>query len=301
MHYGQHDYTSSATPGYNFSTGQYLDYQGSNVSYGHPYRNLDSSPQFPLPQYSVNGNGALQSGQYQESGLPTSANLAYSPSFHHGHPAPNGGVGPILTHGSAGYYSSTPQPQIESQPLAEDLMNGSQINGPSQSYNSCALRLSTFAGNCTYCREPLHPSTDAPQVMCPGCGPLCNIRYCSTSCLLVDVLDHSTRCMQYPASQREIHHKLPLHVIYEQNPISPLDGSRDTSYRLRQKTFSMYCFSGQFPKLYKTLAKRFKDLPVVPGFDEKESIKKTGDYAVFRSEVTGGASRVNPNADVCFT
>lgn len=157
------------------------------------------------------------------------------------------------------------------------------------------------AGNCTYCHAAIIPTTETPLIMCPFCGFLSNIRYCTVSCMLADSIGHSSSCMQYPTSQRLTSHELSVNFVHEQNPITSLNGLPDSPYRLRQKLFSLYCFTGQFPKLHKTWLKRVQASLTSPAFDTNESNKKTGEYAVFRSSLTGGVSRNNPDADVIFT
>jgi hypothetical protein len=156
-------------------------------------------------------------------------------------------------------------------------------------------------GNCTYCRSVILLGKETTLVMCPFCSPKSNVRYCAVSCLLVDVIGHCASCMQCPSSQALMKYELPNNFIYEQNPIVALNGLPDPPYRLRQKMFSMYCCSGKFPKLFKTWAKRFQNLSGITNFDMNESIKKTGEYAVFRSSLSGGSSRNNPDADIIFT
>ena len=240
--------------------------------------------------------------QYTGPGFQSLKNTPDPPLLGHAYLEGNG-TQSAAGYGSAeGYVSSQAAPTRAGAPSSTgDHTNDAYNNTSMQSQNSQSLAMLGIGRNCTYCTTALHPSIESPVILCPGCGPMCNIRYCSTACLLVDALNHSAHCMHMPASQRLIQHNLSDDYIYERKPIAALDGFTDPPERLRQKAFSMYCYSGQFPKLYKTWAKKHQEVQVPPGFDENESIKKTGDYAVFRSEVTGGASRNNPNTDVIFT
>jgi len=63
----------------------------------------------------------------------------------------------------------------------------------------------------------------------------------------------------------------------------------------------MHCYSGPFPKLLMTWAALNPGAPSLIGVDIRETIKVTGDYAIFRSRATAGEDRNNPNADVIFT
>jgi len=109
--------------------------------------------------------------------------------------------------------------------------------------------------------------------------------------------------LKYPASARAAYHNLPRkYFIYVLNPITPQLGYFETPERSRQKAFSMYCSSGPFPKLLKTWMKKFGVAdPDQQTFDTSEYFKKTGDYAVFRSDRTSPSPRLNPNAEVIFT
>lgn len=226
------------------------------------------------------------------------------PPAPHGHPVIEG-TDPLTSNGASRNPTSSHQPQSVGAHAGSNpgigYTNNLNYGPPSQTQGFNSLSLFLFSTSCTYCQMPIHPDSDSPVVLCHGCGPMCNIRYCSTDCLLVDVLSHSPHCMHTPASQRLMQHSILENHIYEQNPLAALDGLPDPPYKARQKAFSIYSYSGQFPKLYKAWAKKFTNLPVVPGFDENESFKKTGQYAVFRSEITGGPSRNNPNAEIIFT
>ena len=131
------------------------------------------------------------------------------------------------------------------------------------------------------------------------------IRYCSVACLLVDSLAHSGRCMNYPASDRAAFHRLPGTFIYITNPIMSELGYSESPERFRQKAFSMYCSSGLFPKLFMAWMKNstviLADQQGQNAIDPNETEKRTGDYAIFRSNVTLDPPRNNPSADVIYT
>jgi len=154
---------------------------------------------------------------------------------------------------------------------------------------------------CSFCREAIIPTLQTPLVFCYGCGPKCNIRYCSIACLLVDSYDHSFHCINYPASERMLGHTLlPREYVYEINPIMSLLPHSDSAEKFRQKAFSIYCHYGPFPKLLRAWAKRN---PVPPGLqvaDMDDFQKRTGDYHVFSSRATALGPRCNPRANVIF-
>lgn len=161
---------------------------------------------------------------------------------------------------------------------------------------------SQFAANCTSCGERTIPSTQTPQVLCAGCGPNSMIRYCSAACLLVDSFAHADHCMNYAASDRAAFHSLPGMFIYVAHPIISQLGHVESPERFRQRAFSMHCSSGAFPRLFMAWIKKSNVLlPSSLQIDLNETIKRTGDYAVFRSNLTLNPPRNNPNADVIYT
>jgi hypothetical protein len=198
--------------------------------------------------------------------------------------------------------------QHNGAPTAGDSNASFQHTGPSGVPNhvastSMTSAISQFTAYCTYCRQRTDPSLQTPQVLCSGCGPTSMIRYCSVACLLVDSFAHSTHCMNYAASDRAAFYNLPsTFFVYIQNPIVPEFSYLETPERFRQRAFSMYCSSGPFPKLYQSWMKR-PDVILTPqtSLDPNEDFKRTGDYAVFRSDYTLSPPRNNANADVIFT
>ena len=125
----------------------------------------------------------------------------------------------------------------------------------------------------------------------------------SVACVLVDSIDHARHCLRYPAIDRSAYHNLPSqYFTYVLNPITPMLGYLETPERFRQRTFSMYCGSGTFPKLLPALMKKSKIVcPTEQGMDTDEAAKRTSDYTVFRSSALGAGPRNNPNCDVIFT
>jgi hypothetical protein len=94
-------------------------------------------------------------------------------------------------------------------------------------------------------------------------------------------------------------HDIP-EPTYEPNSIVPLSGYDESAERFRQRAFSVYCSSGDFPRLFMAWAKKF-NYTRPQSFDVSESFKRTGEYAVFKSRATGPAQRSNPHADVIYT
>jgi hypothetical protein len=203
--------------------------------------------------------------------------------------------------GSAGDSSQTISQLVTPQ---EQHRESPTVDGSSGFQNSVTSRpLAQFAAPCTYCGERTTPSEEARQVFCSGCGPGCDIRYCSVSCLLVDSLDHARHCMNYPASSRATYYNLPTkYFVYILNPIMPRLDYFETPERFRQKAFSMYCSTGSFPTIFMAWMKKASVTYPSPQLsDIREAAKRTGDYVVFRSNATGSPTRNNPNAEVIFT
>ena len=80
----------------------------------------------------------------------------------------------------------------------------------------------------------------------------------------------------------------PESFEYDRCYLSPVESrtEKETRERYRQRAFSMYCWHGSFPPILNSWATR-NELPVgLTGFDVNERFKKTGDYHIFRSEVS---------------
>jgi hypothetical protein len=205
---------------------------------------------------------------------------------------------------------ATDYPHPQSLPGHEHRQRGTEpmesshyINEPSNEINERprhqAPDFSPVPYICTYCQERTIASNENPVFLCSGCGPYSNIRYCSIACLLADAYGHSQRCMRLSASERYMTHDIP-EPTYETNSIVPLSGYDESAERFRQRAFSVYCSSGDFPRLFMAWAKKF-NYTRPQNFDVSESFKRTGEYAVFKSRATGPAQRSNPHADVIYT
>ncbi|KAG9233918.1 hypothetical protein BJ875DRAFT_463008 [Amylocarpus encephaloides] len=177
-------------------------------------------------------------------------------------------------------------------------------HGPVNAYAHSTTRpsgLTHMIFKCSLCGDHGAATLVTPLVLCSGCGPAGNIRYCSIACLLADAYHHSLQCSNLPPSLKLVYHDLTPHFIYEKDPIMPLDSSIETPEKFRQKAFSMYCRSGPFPAILKAWAKRNPGEMSLDGLDILEMQKRTGDYHVFRSSATASGVRYNPGADVIFT
>ncbi|KAE8444432.1 hypothetical protein EG329_000523 [Mollisiaceae sp. DMI_Dod_QoI] len=127
---------------------------------------------------------------------------------------------------------------------------------------------------CVCCRVTRRPTPEAPVYFCPFCGPLTNVR---------------CHCVNYPASQTIMVFDPPNHYVYDKHAILTLQKWEEPPSRelFRQKTFSMYCFSGRFPEICKAWAKKFSHrADTYPANFDERSVKFTGDYHIFRSEVS---------------
>jgi hypothetical protein len=236
----------------------------------------------------------------------------HEPSLGHSHPMPLTGDSETEASSSHGFTSAIPNQVRGNEQNFGGSVTGSAMACSAMDGNSEKQRFENIAEGpsqrpppqvykCSFCREAIIPTLQTPLVFCYGCGPKCNIRYCSIACLLVDAYDHSSHCINYPASERMLGHTLlPQEYVYETNPIMSLLPHSDSAEKFRQKAFSIYCHYGPFPKLLRAWAKR---TPVPPGLqvtDMDDFQKRTGDYHVFSSRATALGPRCNPSADVIF-
>ncbi|CZR52780.1 uncharacterized protein PAC_02657 [Phialocephala subalpina] len=142
---------------------------------------------------------------------------------------------------------------------------------------------------CVCCMATRRPTPEAPVYFCPFCGPLTNVRYCSKACLLAESFDHRCHCANYPASQMLMGFDQPDHYVYNKDAILTLHKWEALPSRelFRQKTFSVYCFTGVFPEICKAWAKKSSDrADVYPADLDEPSQKISGDYHIFRSEIS---------------
>lgn len=143
---------------------------------------------------------------------------------------------------------------------------------------------------CSCCGITRRPTTAVPMYFCSFCGRLPNIRYCSRACLLADAFDHAGQCANIPESQSITNFDPPSQYVYDKDALFTIQELGNRSRELhRQKTFSMYCFSGPFPEVCNAWMKKHESRAgTYPAdFSEEASGKKiTGDYHVFRSEVS---------------
>jgi len=95
-------------------------------------------------------------------------------------------------------------------------------------------------------------------------------------------------------------HNMPPELYeWERNYLAPID--LDTPERYRQRTFSMYCYHGPFPRVLRAWAIQH-ELPVgLIGCDVNESFKQTGDYHIFRSAVSADGKKFAPVEIICVS
>ncbi|EPE30344.1 hypothetical protein GLAREA_03311 [Glarea lozoyensis ATCC 20868] len=205
-------------------------------------------------------------------------------------------------------------------PSAQKVINGdvSDLQPTTNNHNTMAIRdrveprpLSGFrkrprtahtAFRCSLCLESGFATLSAPLVLCPGCGPLCNIRYCSVACLLANAYDHAHQCMNFPASQRLAYHNLPLQYVYEKDPIMPINPWTVVSAeQFRQKAFSMYGSLSLFQPDLNPDTRRPLPKHRVTGLSVFSNKQILGEYHVFRSATTTAGYLLQPKAEVIFT
>lgn len=249
-----------------------------------PYQTYSAGPQFHPSQLPSFANINLT--EFHENSQPMTFSHFTSPDATIRHPGEAQSGSPP----QSAPYSPLEVPESLDMDVAGADEGAADVPQPATPNN---------AFRCSYCRDPT-PTDGRTLVFCPGCGPTCNIRYCSTACLLADSYDHSTRCMNFPASQRLAFHNLPVQLIYEKEPIMSISGFPQSPEQFRQKAYMMYCHSGPFPATLAAWARRNSAESSLQGIDILERQKRTGDYHVFRSELTSVGPRCNAGADVIF-
>lgn len=179
-------------------------------------------------------------------------------------------------HGYTGEQNNHPRPVTQSnQVLQQDNSSGNGEPPPPPFTCSC-------------CRITRRPTTVAPMYFCSFCGPSTNIRYCSRACILADAFDHTYHCVNWPASETFTVFTPPSEYVFDKDALLTLQEWGERSRELhRQKTFSMYCFSGQFPEIRNAWVKKVESRAgtCADGLQEA-SAKVAGDYHIFRSEVS---------------
>ena len=106
---------------------------------------------------------------------------------------------------------------------------------------------------CTSCRLRKIPTMAIPITLCPGCGPLCNIKYCSTECLLANALYHSGQCMRWSPSEDVVRPITPRlddpFRFYPESFIPYYAGNHkvpESPELFRQKAFSQWRFPDDY-------------------------------------------------------
>jgi hypothetical protein len=182
--------------------------------------------------------------------------------------------------------------QVHGSSSAENRNNGSGIIQPSRRQATAPSQFS-YSIICTYCGLQPMGGNQSTLLLCPSCDPTAGARYCCTACLLADSYYHSSMCAGWPIPDIE-----PTSYGGPLFPLMP--NTVASAERFRQKSFSMFCSSGAFPQVFMAWAKKF-NYPATASFDSSEWYKRTGDYAVFRSDATGHLQRCNPETEVIFT
>jgi hypothetical protein len=99
-------------------------------------------------------------------------------------------------------------------------------------------------------------------------------------------------------------HNMPDDLYeYERFYLAPVElrTEKETPERFRQRSFAMYCWHGPFPRILKAYALTH-ELPVgLQGCDVNEEFKKTGDYHIFRSEVSAAGKKFAPCEVICVS
>lgn len=99
-------------------------------------------------------------------------------------------------------------------------------------------------------------------------------------------------------------HNMPEDLYeYERFYLAPVElrTEKETPERFRQRAFAMYCWQGPFPRILKAFSEHH-ELPVgLTGCDVNESFKKTGDYHIFRSEVSAEGKKFAPVEVICVS
>lgn len=307
-------FNNSIPPNYPFHHQLGGDSLHHNANLAHPpppppfYHPLSGMPVGIIPPYT----GAIPPGllpyqpynagpQLHPSQLPPFPNHTIAGFNENSQPMPFGHLAsPDATIHHPGETQPGSLPQIVPySPLEVPNSENMEVESADEAVDEPQPATPDSAFRCSYCRDPT-PTDGRTLVFCPGCGPTCNIRYCSTACLLADSYDHSTRCMNFPASQRLAFHNLPVQFIYEQEPIMPISGLPQSPEQFRQKAYMMYCHSGPFPATLQAWARRNSAESSLQGIDILERQKRTGNYHVFRSALTAVGPRCNAGADVVF-
>ncbi|KAI9640086.1 hypothetical protein NHQ30_011488 [Ciborinia camelliae] len=156
--------------------------------------------------------------------------------------------------------------------------------------------------DCTYCAKSYYASTENPMVLCHGCGPSSSIRYCSIACLLAGSLYHADVCQEGVQVSG-----MPMHNAYQIRYVGPLatlpsgDPTVEKStYKYRQKVFSMFCHSGKFPQLLAAWARQ-NNLVHTDRWQGKIEATMTGSYFIFKSSLSSNGRRTNPDSTVICT
>jgi hypothetical protein len=92
------------------------------------------------------------------------------------------------------------------------------------SVNKCIQPGAIF--NCAYCRVEISGNSEPEKgIICPGCGPCSEIRYCQRSHLLADSINHFEICGKKSGNYPLMWSELPIHYQSLYPYIKPLKGT----------------------------------------------------------------------------
>lgn len=91
---------------------------------------------------------------------------------------------------------------------------------------------------------------------------------------------------------------------YDRCYLAPIElrTEQETPERYRQRSFAMYCYDQRpRPRVLKAWAIQH-ELPFgLTGFDVNERFKRSGDYHIFRSEVSADGKKFSPVEVLCVS
>lgn len=103
--------------------------------------------------------------------------------------------------------------------------------------NKCVQEGHNFS--CAFCKVSIPATMDVDgPVICPGCGPCSEVRYCSKSHLLSDILEHYHVCGTQPGNYPLAWDKLPRHYALQYPYIKPV-GHKMTQQCFKQMAFCL--------------------------------------------------------------
>jgi hypothetical protein len=208
----------------------------------------------------------------------------------------------VLSDGGHNFQGILSNLHPHTQPQANNVSHGNSV------YQAASKRNPALGGaqchntnnNCTFCKAIFVPTVEYPASLCPFCLNHSGIIYCSTACQLADSYHHTAACQHNPSYARVlVQMSTPNATLrVEKFPIRNLSYYDISPECFRQKAFSMFCRTGQFPDLL-TLWCRFKGVGTSRSLMGRDSSKHIGDYFIFRSHVTARILSYPPVDVIC--